>query len=494
MNKPVNNDETTLARMGYPQELSRSFSALANFSLSFSIICILAGGITSFHLGYCAIGPAAIGIGWPVAVLFSLAVAANMAQIASAFPTAGGLYHWGALLGGRGFGWFTAWFNLAGLVTVLAAINVGSWRFLVSSVLQGEDPGEFAQLVAVALITLLQLIINLAGGKWVGPLTTFSGFWITGVTVVLVIALLAYGGPVHPERLMHWENFSGLPGPTNSIWPASESLVWLFFFALLLPAYTITGFDGSAHASEETHDAARTVPRAILRAVLLSGLAGWILLGAAVLAIDDTRAIALQGERAFVAILEESLPGWALHRFFLMIFLAQFLCGMATVTSASRMAYAFARDGGLPFSSWLRQVTKKTQVPANSLVAVCLLSVLFTFYSPVYSTIAAACTILLYLSYVLPTLAGLVGHGRWWTVMGPWHLGPFFKPLGFLSVLGSLLLLGVGIQPPAEKAGFVVAGFTAILIIFWWCYYRSRFAGPPVDLKTLQEKPHGDAQ
>ena len=64
-------DESTLTKLGYTQELYRGFSGFANYALSFSIICILAGGVTSFHLGFCAVGPAAIGIGWPVAVLFS---------------------------------------------------------------------------------------------------------------------------------------------------------------------------------------------------------------------------------------------------------------------------------------------------------------------------------------------------------------------------------------------------------------------------------------
>ena len=119
--------------MGYSQELARRLGTFSNFALSFSIICILAGGVTSFHLGFCSVGGASIGIGWPLVVLFALAVAATMGQLASAFPTAGGLYHWAALLGGRGWGWVTAWLNLAGLVTVLAAINVGTYRFAVGS-------------------------------------------------------------------------------------------------------------------------------------------------------------------------------------------------------------------------------------------------------------------------------------------------------------------------------------------------------------------------
>ncbi len=122
-------DDATLARLGYEPELSRRMGAFSNFALSFSIICILAGGVTSFHLGYCGVGGAAIGLGWPLGCLFALAVALTMAQVASAFPTAGGLYHWAAILGGRGWGWAVAWLNLAGLVAALAAIDVGAFAF-----------------------------------------------------------------------------------------------------------------------------------------------------------------------------------------------------------------------------------------------------------------------------------------------------------------------------------------------------------------------------
>jgi hypothetical protein len=132
-------DEQLLHEAGYQQELARRMGAFSNFAISMSTICILAGGLTSFHVGLCSVGGAAVGIGWPVACLFSLVVAATMAQVASAFPTAGGPYHWAAILGGKAWGWATACFNLAGLITVLAAINVGACRFVVSALSQQLD-------------------------------------------------------------------------------------------------------------------------------------------------------------------------------------------------------------------------------------------------------------------------------------------------------------------------------------------------------------------
>ena len=131
--KSQDDDIERLHALGYRQLLARRLGGFSNFALSLSIICILAGGVTSFHLGLCSVGGASIGLGWPLVGLVALAVATTMGQLASTFPTAGGLYHWAAILGGRGWGWATAWFNLAGLITVLAAINVGTYRFALGA-------------------------------------------------------------------------------------------------------------------------------------------------------------------------------------------------------------------------------------------------------------------------------------------------------------------------------------------------------------------------
>src|SRR3954470_14648277 len=139
---PTSEDEKLLHSMGYAQELLRRMSGFSNFAISFSIICILAGGITSLQLGVSAVGGAAAGIVWPLGVGFCLLVALCMAQIASAFPTAGGLYHWSSILGGRGWGWATAWFNLGGLVLVTAAVNVGAYGLFTGFIgpMIGIDP------------------------------------------------------------------------------------------------------------------------------------------------------------------------------------------------------------------------------------------------------------------------------------------------------------------------------------------------------------------
>lgn len=482
-------DIHTLHRLGYAQELARCLSGFSNFAISLSIICILAGGLTSFHIGFGSVGGAAIGIGWPLACLFSLAVALTMGQIASAFPTAGGLYHWAAILGGRGWGWLTAWFNLAGLVTVLAAINVGTVQFMFGAFWPEVELTPLRQLLIVSAITATQAMFNHLGMRVTKILTDFSGYWILIVSVVLTISLLMAAASWDFSRLFTVANYSGLPIETP-IWPKTDSLWWLFALGLLLPAYTITGFDASAHASEETIGAAHNVPRGIVRSVLVSGIFGWIMLIAIVLTMKDPSQAVQSGDKVFFVTLFEALPPLWAKLLLAGITLAQYLCGLATVTSASRMTFAFARDVGLPFSSLIRAVSPRFRTPALAIWLVAMVSIAFTIYSPVYSTITAVCVIFLYISYVLPTALGIVTLGRSWKALGPWHLGVWFRPLALLSVFGCITLIIIGMQPPNEKAAIVVPGILVALGIYWFALAKRTFPGPPLGL--LNKKQQAD--
>ena len=162
------------------------------------------------------------------------------------------------------------------------------------------------------------------------------------------------------------------------------------------------------------------------------------------------------------------------------IVLAQYLCGLATVTSASRMLFSFARDGGTPYSMRLRHVCPKWRTPVAAIWTVACASVLFTVWTPVYTTITAVCTIFLYISYVLPTALGLAAYGRWWTTMGPWRLGRWYRVVAGLSVAGCLCLIVIGMQPPNDKALWVVGGAAALLAAGWLCFARTTFPGPPL--------------
>jgi hypothetical protein len=144
------------------------------------------------------------------------------------------------------------------------------------------------------------------------------------------------------------------------------------------------------------------------------------------------------------------------------------------------MAYAFARDGGLPWSRALRWVCPKRRSPPFAIWTVAAASALFTVHTPVYATITAVCTIFLYVSYVVPCALGALAHGKRWTVMGPWDLGSWYRPLSFLSTAGCVCLIVIGMQPPNEKSIWVVGGCALALAVLWFAVARHRFPGPPL--------------
>ena len=484
MNTPHQSEDIErLHRLGYPQELKRILGGFSNYALSLSIICIVAGGITSFHVGYAAVGGAAIGIVWPVWTVISLCVALAMGQVASAFPTAGGLYHWAAILGGRFWGFFVAWLNLAGLVTVLAAINVGSVRF-AESLLDFNLDHPWIQALLVAAITFSQALINHKGISLTRILIDFSGWWILGVSAAIIISVLMAAPSLDIARAFTWTNLSGTPEGDGSVWPASDSIVWLAFMSALLPAYTITGFDASAHAAEETIDAAREVPLGMVRSVVVSGIVGWVMLGVVVISIQDPLVVAESGENAFMTALRHAVGSGMAMALGLSACVGQYLCGLATVTAASRMTYAFARDGGLPYSVTLARVSPGTRAPVAAIWAVSVTSVLFTVWTPVYATIASVCTMLLYLSYVVPLVLAARALGRTWTEMGPFQLGRWFIPASMVSVIGCAGLVVIGVQPPTDQALIVLVAFGAGLMVFWFCLARFSFTGPPAGMLT----------
>ena len=476
---PHTSDEATLAAMGYQQELSRRMKGFSNFAISFSIICILSGGINSLGQGISSIGGASIGIGWPIGCLVSLLFALGMAQIASAYPTAGGLYHWGSVLGGRGWGWLTAWLNLIGLVTVLGAINVGTYFFFIGAF--GETLGIPAtlgtQAIFVVTITVIQALVNHFGIRLTTRLTDLSGYLIFVVAVALTVSLLVFAKNIDISRLWTFTNYSGDVG--GGVWPQNSSLLNLLLLCLLLPIYTITGFDASAHTAEETVDAQRVVPRGIVTSVAWSALFGWIMLIAFVLAIPDMKAAAASGFGVFFTTMNAVLPAGLKTVLYVGIFLAQFLCGLATVTSVSRMTYAFARDGGLPFSGALRAVHATYRTPVAAIWTTAIISVLFTLYTPAYTTIVSVTVIFLFLSYGIPIVLGLFAYGRTWTNMGPWDLGPLFRVVAALVGVCVVMIFLIGIQPPNTKALPITLIFLGLTAAVWFGLERRRFQGPP---------------
>ncbi len=496
-------DVKELHSLGYAQELSRRMSGFSNFAISFAIICIVAGGITAFGNGLSAAGGASIGIGWPIGALFAFIVAMAMGQIASAYPTAGGLYHWSSILGGRGWGWATAWFNLLGLIFVVASVDVGLFLLfngLIMTPFFGVDltqignldffgaPFNVPQFIIVALIVITQALFNHFGIRVTTMLTDFSGYLIFATAIVLTIALLAFAPSLDFSRLFTFTNYTGTTvgsGDTAyTLWPTTDSMLKAFLLGLLLVCYTITGFDASAHTSEETRDAARIVPRGMMQSVFWSGLFGYIMVCAFVLAMSSVADGAAQGSNVFYWLLGDSaMPSFLRGLLSIGIVVSNYLCALAGLTSLSRMTYAFARDGGLPYSNALKTVSPIYRTPVVAIWVGAALTIIGTLYAPAFFVLAAGCAVYLYLSYAMPVAAGLLAEGKTWNHKGPFNLGAFSKPVAILAIVGGLILAWTGFQPPNDKVLYVGVGLAVVMAIFWFAVERNRFAGPPTGEK-----------
>ena len=489
--KDKKEDMNILHGMGYAQELSRSMSKFSNFAISFSIICILSGGINSFAQAISSVGGAGAGFGWIVGCLLSGMFALAMAQIASAFPTAGGLYHWASILGNRFWGWLTAWLNLLGLVTVLGAINIGTAYFFAGTFggMFGFTGSDMQVVLFVAAITIAQAIFNHIGIKATTFLTDISGYIIFATTAVLVLACLYFAPAIDISRLWTFTNYSGEAG--GNVFPQSDNIGYLFLLCLLLPVYTITGYDASAHTSEETKNAATSVPRGIVTAVVWSSLVGWVMICAITLAIPDMAVAASQGWGMFFGTMDAILPAGLKTAIYAGILITQFLCGLATVTSASRMLFAFSRDDGVPFASKaLATVSPKYRTPVNAIWAATVLCILYVLLAmsikvggtSIYVIVVNSTLVFLFLSFTVPLVAGMFAYGTAkWPNPGPWAMSTgTYKLVTVLAVVGMAVILFIAVAPPNERVLYVVLGFIALALVLWLAVENRRFEGPPI--------------
>ena len=512
MNTPHDHAEDTriLNGMGYAQELHRRMGLFQNFAISFSIICILAGGITAFPLSLSGGGGASLGIGWPLACLFSLMVAMALGQIASAYPTAGGIYHWASMLGNRGYGWTAAWLNLLGLLFVVSSVNFGMFLLLRDLLLEYAlgmdvsgwksaamfDHGWWVQTIFLTVVTLSQATINHYGIGLTSKLTDFSGYMIFFGAIALTVALVWNAPSLEFSRLWTFTDFTGPAG--GDVWaPASDR--WLaalmppiavaLYLGLLQGIYTITGFDASGHTAEETVNAAREVPRGMIHSVVWSGLFGWVMVCAFVLALPSVEEGAAMGWTSFNLVMAQVQPEWLRVFLIAVIVLVNYLCALSAMTSTSRMLYAFARDDGIPFlSPYLRKVSPAHRSPAHAIWASAVLAIAATLYGNVFVVLSTGSAVFIYLSYVMPIAAGLVSEGARWTRKGPFDLGVWSRPVSALALLGAIALVVVGVQPPNEKVGYLLAGGLTLMALFWWTLERKRFMGPPSSPEAVQAR------
>jgi amino acid transporter len=473
----VESDTRELARFGYAQQLRRRLGAFSSFAIGFSVISVVTGVTSTFGDALASGGPQGLGLGWLLVSSGTMVIACAMAELASAFPTVGALYHWAALLGGPAWGWTTAMLNLVGQVAIVAAIDLACAQ-TVSQALVQEAPTTGLVLGAFVAILLAHGALNAASVRLVAWLNDGSAV-VHAVGVLVLASLLVIKGRAHPVAYL-----TRLPSPL----PSGYALG--FIRSLVLGVWTFTGFDAAAHLSEETHDPQRRAPAGIVAAVAVSALAGGALVFALTLAIHDLGATAGSPDAAQI-VLRGALGDGAGRAAMGLVALAMWFAGLSSVTGASRMLFGFARDGGVPGSEWLRRVDSRARTPVNA-TAACVVAALALVLATarlsnaVFLSVAALATIALYASYAMPIALGAVARvqGRW-THLGPWTLGRAGVAVAWAAVAWTGFVEVVcGLANQLAMAGFAV--LAAGLWLLWVLRARGRFLGPKVDLTRFE--------
>jgi amino acid transporter len=501
-------DERRLAELGYKQDLKRAWSGFSNFAISFTIISVLAGCFTLYYQGWNNGGPIAISWGWPIVCGLVLFVAWSMSELVSAYPTAGGIYWWASELGGKGWGWFTGWFNLVGLVGVCASVIYGSSQFLFALLQRyGLDLGfmNFGDqkhvlletFVLFLLIITIHSLINIYSSPLVARFNNISVGWhVVGVAVIIVILILV---PDHHQSASfvfgHRINNSGFHGGSTS-----GGFFWFYILplGLLLTMYTQTGYDASAHLSEETAGAAKSAARGLWQSVFYAGIAGWVVLLAITFSVSSPKDVNDAGGTVF-SVFDGALTSSAAKAVILIATVGQLFCGLACLTSASRMCYAFSRDRAVPgHRIWTR--LNHHRVPAFSVLFMAAWAVIITLpalegdknnFTYAFTAVTSITVIGLYIAYVIPVYLRWRKGDSWQA--GPWSLGRKYKWINPIAVIWVALCVIMFSLPPLHSAVpgnddfdwkfFNYAPVTVIVVLgavgIWWLVSaRHKFTGP----------------
>ena len=470
---PARSDQEDLRHFGYAQELFRSMGGFSNFAISFSIISILTGAVTLYGYGLEMGGPLEMTFGWPLATLFTLTVAASMAELCSAYPTAGAMYHWAADLGGSGAGWFVAWLNIFGLIAAQAGINYSCAQFILPFLGVASTPRTL--LLTFAFILITQGLLNHYGVKMVSILNDLS-VTVHIIGVVVLVAALLFLAPKQPVSfLFHAVNSNG----RSFYW-------WAFVLGLLQAQWTYTGFDASAHMAEETEDPRRRAPWGIVLSVAVSGVVGYLLLIALTLAIRTIPG-ALSAKDAggnaipaVIAILDTALGARAGNAMAALASMAMWFCGLACITSASRALYSLARDEGTPYSGLLRSVNKTQGPPAPAIWSIVLASIAAMIWTEAVPVVTSLSTVALYLAYIIPVALGLRARraGSDWPKAAVWNLGRFGPAVNVIAIAYAVFICIVLVMPPNQRAGETLAGLLIALAALYAFVARRRYKGP----------------
>jgi amino acid transporter len=444
----LDRDEQRLAELGYKQELDRGWSRFSNFAISFTIISVLAGCFTTYPQAWNLGGPIAISWGWPIVCLIILTVAFSMAEVASAYPTAGGPYWWANELGGPVWSWYTGWLNLLGLIAIVATVDWFCAQFFsfvfnlwgLDFIINFADEVSLGEIFILFMIILfLHAMINIFSSHLVALFNNISVFWhCVGVVVIIGILIIV------PDRHQSVD-FVFTERLNNSGFDMSMYWWYILPTGLLLTMYTVTGYDASAHVAEETRDAEISAAKGVWQSVALSAVIGWFVLLAITFAASDVGAVNDGGGTSLAIFQSAMSEGWA-ETVILISAIGQFFCGMACVTSCSRTFFALSRDRMTPGHQLWASVNGARGVPVAAVIGSCVFAGIISLPAlggnaagvPVaFFAVVSIGVLGLYSAYVIPVYLRWRAGDRF--QQGAWNLGDRWRWMNPIAVVWVIL-------------------------------------------------------
>lgn len=533
----IQKDIQKLAHLGYGQQLFRHMGGFSNFAISFSIISVLTGAIVLFGYGLKFAGPIINSVGWPVVSLFTLCVAASMAELASAYATAGGLYFWAFRLGGKTWAWTTAWFNMIGQVTITAGTNWAAAVYFIGAAIRifhlpadvhvpvfGTLDNHYFQIFVMVLIMLPQILINIAGVRLMARLNDFSVWWHIGGVLLIAVLLTFFAQHHNPVSFLftHANSVTPLDASSDTLKDGkiSPALVFgdtkiasplfalipglagfykaapfalVFLLGLLQAQWTYTGFDASANTAEETVEAHLNSAWGIFLSVAVSAVVGYVLLMILTWCIPAGK-LAETANDAYpvLYIVDHNLSAFFANLIAVIIGIAMWLCGCSGLTSMARTWYAFARDDGMPGAALIKRVNPHYGTPVWSILITSTLVVVICVYAAAFSVVTSISTITLYLAYIIPVYLNWRNkrrrQGEFTTPQtAPWSLGRWGGLINGIAIGWTLFILVIFSIPPNELVFWTMLLLGAVMAVYWTLHAGRHFHGPTKeDEKALQ--------
>jgi amino acid transporter len=480
--------DADLAQFGYKQQLHRSIGGFTSFALAFSMISITTTVFTAFADPFQALGGVAIWLWIPVGAGVVL-LALVYGHLAARLPVTGYAYQWASRIVSPHYGWFTGWNALVANLMGSAGISVSLASVFAPDIWAQPTHWDVALLAVIAIV--VAVTINLLSIKAAGMVNNVGAsmelLGTLGATIALAIGLFFFHHIQGPHVLVQTgsSNGSGLGFGTLGL-------------ALLLPVWTLAGWEGSADLAEETKDPRRTAPRAMLRAVVISGVAAFIVYAVFAMAIPGAIGATVDGTaNPMVAIFSSHFGGFPADLLQVVAFIAMLSCLLANITCATRTSFSLARDRMLPFWRTWSTVNVTTATPVYTIVAVGVFSILINLLSGGFVTnVLSVLNVSLYLTYGSTCVAVLIACLRGTIPAAPpgyFSLGRWLFPIAATCVAFSITIIVFMVGPASSHVVLLYTiCFEAIGAIWYVAAVRGRLlrgeAGPGAARKELEEE------